>query len=79
MMRSMLPLGANEAELSVVGAAATVQAALGRCPQVVPDIVLLDLGLPDGDGLELLPELKAMNPRTAAIDGKARRRLQSGC
>jgi DNA-binding NarL/FixJ family response regulator len=50
MMRSMLRLGATEAELSVVGEAATMQAALNSCAQMAPDIVLLDLGLPDGDG-----------------------------
>jgi DNA-binding NarL/FixJ family response regulator len=67
MMRSMLRLGATEAELSVVGEAATMQAALNRCAQIAPDIVLLDLGLPDGDGLEVLSELKSMNPRVFVI------------
>jgi two-component system, chemotaxis family, chemotaxis protein CheY len=67
MMRSMLRLGATEAELSVIGEAATVQAALGRVPEIQPDIVLLDLGLPDGDGLALLSELKSMNSRVFII------------
>lgn len=34
--------------------------------QRTPEIVLLDLNLPDGSGLDLLTELKS-NPRTAAI------------
>lgn len=67
MMRSMLRLGANEAELAVLGEAGTAQAGLARCRQLLPDIVLLDLGLPDGDGLELLSELKAQSPEVFVI------------
>jgi len=32
-----------------------------------PDIVLLDLGLPDGDGMELLPKIKKQWPDTEVI------------
>jgi DNA-binding NarL/FixJ family response regulator len=31
------------------------------------DVVLLDLGLPDGSGITLLPELREVNPRARAI------------
>lgn len=67
MMRSMLRLGANEAELTVLGEAGTAQAGLARCMQLEPDIVLLDLGLPDGDGLQLLSELRNRLPRIFVV------------
>ena len=35
--------------------------------QPQPDIILLDLGLPDGDGLELLPQIKKQWPDTEVI------------
>lgn len=36
-------------------------------PDVQPDVVLLDLGLPDGDGMELLPKIKKQWPDTQVI------------
>ena len=36
-------------------------------PGPQPDVILLDLGLPDGDGLELLPEIKKQWPNTQVI------------
>src|SRR5262245_6717316 len=67
MMRSMLRLSARDAGLSIAGEAGTVQAALLRCPRAAPDIVLLDLGLPDASGMELLTELKMLLPGTFII------------
>jgi len=32
-----------------------------------PDMVILDLGLPDRDGLDLLPDLKMLSPETPVI------------
>lgn len=38
--------------------AATAQEGLDLCAQKQPDAIVLDLGLPDKDGLDILPELK---------------------
>jgi DNA-binding NarL/FixJ family response regulator len=67
MMRSMLRLAIREAGMAAVGEAGTIQAAQLRCPRTAPDIILLDLGLPDGSGLELLSDLKLQLPKAYII------------
>jgi DNA-binding NtrC family response regulator len=43
-------------------------AALQKCfPQEAPDIVLLDIKLPDADGLDLLPQIRKRWPETEVI------------
>src|SRR5213082_3901137 len=43
-------------------------AALQRCfPEKAPDVVLLDVRLPDADGLDLLPQIKKRWPETEVI------------
>ncbi len=37
--------------------AATAQEALEMCKEFTPDFIILDIGLPDVDGLDLLPQL----------------------
>ncbi len=67
MMRSMLRLAIREAGMASVGEAGSIQSAQLRCPRAAPDIVLLDLGLPDGSGLELISELKQQLPKAFII------------
>jgi len=40
---------------------------LASFAEAQPDVVLLDLGLPDGDGMELLPKIKKQWPDTEVI------------
>jgi CheY-like chemotaxis protein len=44
----------------VVGEAATVADALDRAAELRPDVALVDIGLPDGDGFALTQRLRAM-------------------
>lgn len=48
--------------LEVVGEAGTVEEALRLAPTLLPDVAVLDLQLPDGDGIELCRELRSRMP-----------------
>jgi len=50
--------------LVLVGCFNEVQAALKSLPRLRPDVVLVDIGLPDGSGLELIRSLREVLPRT---------------
>jgi len=47
--------------------AASAREALDRFPVARPEVTLLDLRLPDGDGIETLSRLRQMDPDTAVI------------
>ena len=46
--------------LEVVGEAATIADALDRAAELRPDVALVDIGLPDGDGFALTQRLRAL-------------------
>ena len=54
-----------ESDFAIVGEAGSLAEA--RALLAHADLALLDLGLPDGSGLELIPELRAANPTAHAI------------
>ncbi|MET7772763.1 response regulator transcription factor [Nocardia sp. NPDC005366] len=51
-----------EPDLEVIGEAAGYSHALARIPALRPDVVVLDIRLPDGNGIELCRELLSANP-----------------
>lgn len=53
--------------LEMVGEAGTVAEALALFRTHRPDAVVLDLGLPDGDGLTVLSEIKRTQPACVVI------------
>lgn len=57
----------RDAELQVVGTAADGRIALSRLDEYKPDIVLLDLEMPEMDGLETLVNLRKTHPRLPVI------------
>src|SRR5215475_2477362 len=58
---------ANDPALDVVGTAANGRIALARMPQVAPDVVILDVEMPEMDGLTTLAELRKTYPRLPVI------------
>lgn len=57
----------REPGMTVVGEAGTVREAVLQAEKLVPDVVLLDLRLPGGDGLEACRQIKAHRPETRII------------
>jgi two-component system response regulator DevR len=49
-------------DLTVIGEAASVSQAMARIPALRPDVVVLDMRLPDGNGVELCRDLKSKLP-----------------
>jgi len=48
-----------EDDIEVVGEAENVERALARVPAVRPDVAILDVRLPDGDGIEVCREIRS--------------------
>ncbi|WP_327138993.1 response regulator transcription factor [Nocardia sp. NBC_01327] len=55
--RGLIDLLEGDPELTVIGEAGNVAEALARIPALRPDVAVLDVRLPDGNGIELCREL----------------------
>jgi two-component system, chemotaxis family, protein-glutamate methylesterase/glutaminase len=68
VVRSRLSkLLAADPEIEVVGVAATGRIALAKLSQVYPDVVILDVEMPDLNGLETLTALRQTHPQLPVI------------
>lgn len=58
----------SEADIEVVGEAGTAAEALVRIPQARPDVAILDVRLPDGQGIEVCREIRStLEPAPACL------------
>jgi two-component system, NarL family, response regulator DevR len=63
-LRSMVE---EEADVEVVGVAATVADAVRMARDATPDVVLMDVRLPDGSGVDALRRIHADRPEVAVL------------
>ncbi|UXA19014.1 response regulator transcription factor [Mycobacterium sp. SMC-4] len=60
--RGLIDLLSSDPELDVVGEAGSVSEAMARIPAMNPDVAVLDVRLPDGNGIELCRDLLSRLP-----------------
>ena len=53
--------------MEVVAEAGTVEDAVRRAELVHPDVVLVDLQMPDGTGIDVMKQLREVSPKSLAI------------
>jgi len=65
--RGLRELLESEDDMEVVGEAGTAEEALGRIPATSPNVAVLDMRLPDGDGIDVCREVRSRHPEIACI------------
>jgi len=58
---------ASESDIEIVGEAGTAKEAIASVVDLAPDVVLMDIGLPDKSGIEATKEIKAILPEVAVV------------
>jgi DNA-binding NarL/FixJ family response regulator len=56
-----------ESDITVIGEAGTASSALARIPALRPDVAVLDVRLPDGDGVSVRREIRSRMPEVAPL------------
>jgi DNA-binding NarL/FixJ family response regulator len=67
MTQALALVLAQEPDLALAGSAATCAEGVALVARVCPDILVLDVHLPDGDGLTLIPQLRAACAQTQIL------------
>ncbi|MCV7078647.1 hypoxia response regulator transcription factor DosR/DevR [Mycobacterium szulgai] len=65
--RGLIDLLGADPELDVVGEAGSVSEAMARIPAANPDVAVLDVRLPDGNGIELCRDLLSRLPELRCL------------
>ncbi|MEU1460532.1 response regulator transcription factor [Streptomyces sp. NPDC005727] len=65
--RGVRDLLSDEPDIEVIGEAGTVEQALVRVPALRPQVAVLDVRLPDGDGVSVCRELRSRMPELACL------------
>ncbi|MEO3859983.1 response regulator transcription factor [Acrocarpospora sp. B8E8] len=54
-------------DVEIVGEAGTVESAISRIATISPDVVVLDVRLPDGNGVDVCREVRSRDPGVACL------------
>src|SRR5664279_1637546 len=65
--RGLLEVLVDAGDITIVGECATATDAVRRIPGTRPDLVLLDVRLPDGSGIEVCREVRSRDPRIRVL------------
>jgi two-component system, NarL family, response regulator DevR len=65
--RGVKELLETEGDIEVVGEAGTAAEALARIPPTRPDVAVLDVRLPDGDGVQVCREIRSAHPEIQCL------------
>jgi two-component system, NarL family, response regulator DevR len=65
--RGVAELLSAQSDMAVVGEASTAVEALSRVPAVRPDVAVLDVRLPDGDGVTVCRDLRSRMPELRCL------------
>lgn len=65
--RGIAQLVDAEPDLEVVGEAGTVREAARRIDAVRPDVAVLDVRMPDGDGIDLCRDIRSAHPEVSCL------------
>src|SRR6266540_6111326 len=66
-LRAVLSTHGKASGIEVIGEAGTVAAGVAEARRLSPDVVLLDIRLPDGSGLDACREIKRITPSARVL------------
>ena len=65
--RGVAALLESEDDIEVIGEAGTAESAVARIPALRPDVAVLDVRLPDGNGVDVCREIRSKTPEVACL------------